>query len=304
MTIARSRPAPSPTHVKISMTASIAWSIGSSSGYGQGPPEKAGLTDGVGSPWTSHADSHRWTPGQISADRSWVTCRELRVPDGTTVGPIGAAVKSLQARKYAPPPHGERHRCPRRGERSRSRRHRTQGGQVARRLLQDGWRVRALTRTPDGEKAAELRRLGRRSSAPTWRIRRRSKAPSPTCTASTVYSCRTPGPWRSRSGRAGTPAVGGAWRGQPPGLRLSRAGRSQAGDRAVGCEDRHRTRIPGAGPPTDSHAPHGMHGTDDRRRAYFPQSSTWYTMPRLLGEDYRVAWISVQDIGAISAKPC
>jgi uncharacterized protein YbjT (DUF2867 family) len=36
--------------------------------------------------------------------------------------------------------------------------------------------------------------------------------------------------------------------------------------------------------------------------AYFPQSSTWYTMPKLLGDDYRVSWISVRDLGAIAAK--
>ena len=35
-----------------------------------------------------------------------------------------------------------------------------QGGQVARHLLDGGWKVRALTRSPDAAEAAELRRLG------------------------------------------------------------------------------------------------------------------------------------------------
>ncbi len=34
-----------------------------------------------------------------------------------------------------------------------------QGGQVVRHLLAGGWRVRALTRTPTGAKAGELRAL-------------------------------------------------------------------------------------------------------------------------------------------------
>ncbi|MDQ2692029.1 MAG: NmrA family NAD(P)-binding protein, partial [Chloroflexota bacterium] len=35
-----------------------------------------------------------------------------------------------------------------------------QGGQVVRHLLKQGWRVRALTRKPEGKKAAELKALG------------------------------------------------------------------------------------------------------------------------------------------------
>ncbi len=36
--------------------------------------------------------------------------------------------------------------------------------------------------------------------------------------------------------------------------------------------------------------------------SYYPQSSTWYIWPKLTGEDYKIAWISVQDVGAIAAK--
>ena len=35
-----------------------------------------------------------------------------------------------------------------------------QGGQVVRHLLAEGWRVRALSRTPTGKKGAELNGLG------------------------------------------------------------------------------------------------------------------------------------------------
>lgn len=36
--------------------------------------------------------------------------------------------------------------------------------------------------------------------------------------------------------------------------------------------------------------------------SYYPQSSTWYTMPKLAGWDTKIPWISVQDVGAIAAK--
>jgi hypothetical protein len=35
---------------------------------------------------------------------------------------------------------------------------------------------------------------------------------------------------------------------------------------------------------------------------FFPQSSTWYTMPRLAGLECRIPWLSVRDLGAIAAK--
>jgi len=35
-----------------------------------------------------------------------------------------------------------------------------QGGSIARELLGDGWRVRAMTRKPDGEAAQDLARPG------------------------------------------------------------------------------------------------------------------------------------------------
>ena len=35
---------------------------------------------------------------------------------------------------------------------------------------------------------------------------------------------------------------------------------------------------------------------------YYPQSSTWYIWPRLMGTEVKIPWISVQDVGAIAAK--
>ena len=36
--------------------------------------------------------------------------------------------------------------------------------------------------------------------------------------------------------------------------------------------------------------------------SFYPQSSTWYTMPRLAGVDRRIPWLSVRDLGAIAAR--
>ena len=36
--------------------------------------------------------------------------------------------------------------------------------------------------------------------------------------------------------------------------------------------------------------------------SFYPQSSTWYTMPKLAGADTRIPWLSARDLGAIAAK--
>lgn len=36
--------------------------------------------------------------------------------------------------------------------------------------------------------------------------------------------------------------------------------------------------------------------------SYFPNASTWYIWPKLTGAEYKIAWISVQDIGAIATR--
>jgi uncharacterized protein YbjT (DUF2867 family) len=35
---------------------------------------------------------------------------------------------------------------------------------------------------------------------------------------------------------------------------------------------------------------------------YYPQSSTWYIWPKLMGTERQIPWLSVQDLGAIAAK--
>jgi uncharacterized protein YbjT (DUF2867 family) len=177
-----------------------------------------------------------------------------------------------------------------------------QGGQVARRLLQDGWSVRALTRTPDGEKAAELRRLG----ADVVRADLEDQASLEGAFADVygVYSVQLP--------HSGSMEIE-VRQGRNAGRAAARAGVGHVVYGSAGLDDRKRgieqwdAKIDIArgfrelGLPLTVMRPMAfMELMTDR--AYFPQSSTWYTMPRLLGEDYRMGWISVQDIGAIAAK--
>ncbi|MEU1972118.1 NmrA/HSCARG family protein [Microbacterium sp. NPDC019599] len=177
-----------------------------------------------------------------------------------------------------------------------------QGGQVVRHLLADGWSVRALTRTPDGAKATELKRLG----AQVIRADLDDEASLDTAFADThgLYSVLLPHSGSidieirqgrnaaSAAARAGVEHVvyGSA------GLDAEKRGIEQW-DAKIEIAQAFRER----GLPLTVLRPMAFMElmTDP---AYFPQSSTWYTMPKLLGEDYPVAWLSVQDLGAIAAK--
>ncbi|HKP08286.1 MAG TPA: NmrA/HSCARG family protein [Microbacterium sp.] len=177
-----------------------------------------------------------------------------------------------------------------------------QGGQAARHLLQDGWTVRALTRSPDGARAAELSRLG----AQVVRADFEDAASLHDAFAGAygVYSVQLP--------RSGSIEVEVA-QGRSVGNAAADAGVQHIVYGSAGLDDQKRgieqwdAKIDIAqdfrdlGLPLTVLRPMAFMElmTDS---AYFPQSSTWYTMPKLLGDDYRVAWISVRDLGAIAAK--
>lgn len=177
-----------------------------------------------------------------------------------------------------------------------------QGGAVARHLLAAGWQVRALTRDPQREPA---RRLG----AAGAQVLGADMAD----TASLVAAFR---------GAYGVFSV------QNPmisGLEAEVAQGKNVADAAQECGVQHvvygsaGTGAPGTGvgswesklrveghlrqvglPVTVLRPMAFMELMSDR--TFFPPVSTWYVMPKLMGEDRPVWWLCVDDLGAIAAR--
>jgi uncharacterized protein YbjT (DUF2867 family) len=177
-----------------------------------------------------------------------------------------------------------------------------QGGAVARHLLNDGWRVRALTRKPSSEPARKLAALGAEIVAVDM-MNPDSLAPA-FKDAHGVFSVQNPmisgldaevsqgknvadvakstGVRHLVYGSAGTgvPGTGvGSW------------------ESKVAVEDHMRT----LGLPVTILRPNAfMELMTDK--AFYPSVSTWHVMPKLMGADRPVTWICVDDLGAIAAK--
>lgn len=177
-----------------------------------------------------------------------------------------------------------------------------QGGQVVRHLLDDGWNVRALTRTPAGKKADALRRLG--AEVVGADLEDQASLDRAFAGAYGVYSVQLP-----HSGAIEIEIRQGGNAGRS----AARAGVRHLVYGSAGLDDQQRgieqwdAKIEIAqgfrelGLPLTVLRPMAfMELMTDT--AYFPQSSTWYAMPKLIGDDRRLPWISVQDLGAIAAK--
>lgn len=176
-----------------------------------------------------------------------------------------------------------------------------QGGAVARALLKDGWHVRAFTRDASSPKAQALSTLGAEVMQGDMNDRRSLEA-----------------------------AIGGAYgvfSVQNPMISGMDAEIKQGklvGDVAKAADVQHLVYASaGTGKPTgigswdakleiESHLK-SLHlpltilrpmafmelMTD---KAYYPQVSMWYLMPKLMGITRPVGWISVEDVGAVAAK--
>jgi uncharacterized protein YbjT (DUF2867 family) len=177
-----------------------------------------------------------------------------------------------------------------------------QGGAVARHLLNDGWKVRALTREPNSEPARRLAVLGAEIVAVDM-MSPDTLAPAFKDTHG-VFSVQNPmisgleaevrqgknvadvaksaGVRHLVYGSAGTgvPGTGvGSW------------------DSKVAVEGHLRER----GLPLTVLRPNAfMELMTDK--AFYPSVSTWHVMPKLMGADRPVTWISVDDLGAIAAR--
>jgi uncharacterized protein YbjT (DUF2867 family) len=176
-----------------------------------------------------------------------------------------------------------------------------QGGAVARALLKDGWHVRAFTRDASSQKAQALSALGAEIMQGDMNDRRSLEAAIGG--AYGVFSVQNP----MISGMEGEIKQG-----------------KLVGDVAKAADVQHFVYASaGIGKPTgigswDSKLEVESHlkvlnipltilrpmafmelMTD---KAYYPQVSMWYLMPKLMGVTRTLGWISVEDVGAIAAK--
>ena len=177
-----------------------------------------------------------------------------------------------------------------------------QGGQVARRLLEQGWKVRALTRTPESKKAAGLRSLG----AHVVKADLEDPASLEAAFENTygVYHMQPPviGETQAevRQGRNAAEAA------RKTGVRHLVYGSAGPGHTKTGIEqwdskiDVTKTMQDLGLPLTVLRPMAFMELMSDP--GYYPQSSTWYIWPRLMGTERRIPWLSVRDLGAIAAK--
>jgi uncharacterized protein YbjT (DUF2867 family) len=177
-----------------------------------------------------------------------------------------------------------------------------QGGQVVRHLLEKGWKVRALTRTPESKKAAALKELG----VDIVKADLEDKA-SLEAAFENAYGVFTMQPpvldkieVEIRQGRNAADAA------KKTGVRHIVYGSAGPGRTKTGIEQwdskiEVTKMMNDLGLPLTALRPMAFMElmTDP---TYYPQSSTWYTMPKLTGTERKIPWLSVQDLGMIAAK--
>lgn len=177
-----------------------------------------------------------------------------------------------------------------------------QGKQVVRHLLDQGWRVRGLTRDPESKKAAQLK---------AWAVElvkadleQKSSLEAAFENAYAVYQMQPP--------IAGKPEVeiqqgrNAAEAARRTGVKHLVYGSAGPGHTRTGIEQWDTkleiTQImKELGLPLTTLRPMAfMELMSDP--SYYPNSSTWYIWPKLMGTERKIPWISVRDVGAIAAK--
>ncbi len=176
-----------------------------------------------------------------------------------------------------------------------------QGGQVVRHLLQQGWKVRALTRKPAGKKAAALRASG--ADVVQADLEDKATLEAAFAGAYGVFPMQPPAlgslDMEIRQGRNAAEAA------KKTGVQHLVYGSAGPGHEKTGIEQwdakiEVTKYMKDLGLPLTVLRPMAFMElmTDP---SYYPQSSTWYIWPRLMGTERRIPWLSVQDLGAIAA---
>lgn len=176
-----------------------------------------------------------------------------------------------------------------------------QGGQVARCLLEQGWRVRALTRNPQSKKAAALQAAG----AEVVQADLDDPASLEAAFAG-VYGVYHMQPGLGNKAVEVPQGRNAAEAARKAGIRHLVYGSAGPGQEKTGIQQWDakidvKQIITELGIPLTVLRPMAFMElmTDP---AYYPQSSTWYTMTNLTGTERKIPWLSVQDLGFIAAK--
>jgi uncharacterized protein YbjT (DUF2867 family) len=176
-----------------------------------------------------------------------------------------------------------------------------QGSAVTRALLKDGWRVRALTRNPTGQKALALAALG--ADVVQGNMDNRQTLQSAFQAAYGVYSVQNP----MLSGletevRQGKQVADTAKEANVQHLVYGSAGIGKP--TGIGSWDSKlmiEAHLKAFGLPITILRPVAfMELMTDK--GFYPNMSTWHLMPKLMGAKRPVGWISTEDLGMIAAK--
>ena len=177
-----------------------------------------------------------------------------------------------------------------------------QGGAVARHLLADGWRVRALTRRPEAAPARRIAALG--AEVVGADMANREQLVAAFRDAYGVFSVQNP----MISGVdaevvQGRNVADAAQRAGVQHVVYGSAGVGVPGTGVGSWESKHviAAHMRALRLPLTVLRPMAFMDlmTD---KAFVPPVSTWHLMPRLMGADRPVLWISVDDVGAIAAR--
>lgn len=177
-----------------------------------------------------------------------------------------------------------------------------QGGEVARHLLQQGWRVRAVTRNPQGERAQALAALGIEVAQGDM------EAPAslaPLFAGSYgVFSVQNPflGGVEAEV-RQGRNVADAAQAAGVAHLVYGSAGTGEAGTGIPSWESKLAVEayMKALGLPLTIVRPMAFMELMTEKK-FFPQASTWHVMPKLMGGDRPVGWLSAGDLGYIVAR--
>ncbi|NUT94868.1 MAG: NmrA/HSCARG family protein [Saccharothrix sp.] len=177
-----------------------------------------------------------------------------------------------------------------------------QGGAVARHLLASGRRVRALTRDPDSPAARALARLG--AEVVRGDMADRDSLRPVFVGAHGVYSVQNPmiSGLEAEVHQGRTVGDAAAEAGVEHFVYGS-AGTGKPGTGVGSWESKLavQAHLESLGLPLTVLRPMAfMELMTDK--GYYPPVSTWHLMPKLMGEDRPVLWLSVDDLGAVAAR--